>query len=77
MRERSHDQRLRSRFRLGRKYGKAHSDCQEALDNWYKFAQKADWSSGGIESDRRVIKSQCYTQITALLGDNCVYANHY
>ncbi|MFB2979824.1 type II toxin-antitoxin system HigB family toxin [Microseira sp. BLCC-F43] len=32
-------------YRRLREYGKTHSDCQEALDNWYKVAQKADWSS--------------------------------
>ena len=32
-------------YRRLREYGKTHSDCQEALDNWYKVAQKADWSN--------------------------------
>lgn len=32
-------------YRRLREYGKTHSDCQESLDNWYKVAQKADWSN--------------------------------
>jgi mRNA interferase HigB len=32
-------------YRRLREYAKTHSDCQAALDNWYKVTQKADWSN--------------------------------
>ncbi|KAM3099386.1 type II toxin-antitoxin system HigB family toxin [Phormidesmis sp. 146-35] len=28
-----------------REFGKRHADCQNALDNGYKVASKADWSN--------------------------------
>ncbi|MEH1979239.1 type II toxin-antitoxin system HigB family toxin [Nostoc sp.] len=32
-------------FRILREYAENHSDCQEALSNWYKIATKAKWSN--------------------------------
>ncbi|WP_298909986.1 type II toxin-antitoxin system HigB family toxin [uncultured Nostoc sp.] len=32
-------------YRSLRKYIESHADCREALDNWYKVANKADWSN--------------------------------
>ncbi|MEH2422715.1 MAG: type II toxin-antitoxin system HigB family toxin [Nostoc sp.] len=32
-------------YRSLRKYTESHADCREALDNWYKVANKADWSN--------------------------------
>jgi len=32
-------------YRCLREYGEKHADCCEALDNWYKIAQKANWSN--------------------------------
>ena len=32
-------------YRRLREYAEKHSDCRDSLDNWYKIASKADWSS--------------------------------
>ncbi|MEH2238140.1 type II toxin-antitoxin system HigB family toxin [Nostoc sp.] len=32
-------------FIILREYAENHSDCQEALSNWYKFANKAKWTN--------------------------------
>lgn len=32
-------------YRRLREYAQKHSDCRESLDNWYKIASKADWST--------------------------------
>lgn len=32
-------------YRRLREYGEKHADCFEVLDNWYKIAQKANWSN--------------------------------
>ncbi|MEH1857540.1 MAG: type II toxin-antitoxin system HigB family toxin [Nostoc sp.] len=32
-------------FRILREYAENHSDCQEALSNWYKLTTKAKWSN--------------------------------
>lgn len=31
--------------RILREYGKIHADSQEALNNWYQVASKANWSN--------------------------------
>ena len=28
-----------------REFGEQHSDCRDALDNWFKVAKKVDWSN--------------------------------
>jgi mRNA interferase HigB len=33
------------RYRRMREYGDQHADCRDALENWFKVAQKADWSN--------------------------------
>ncbi|PSB15358.1 type II toxin-antitoxin system HigB family toxin [Phormidesmis priestleyi ULC007] len=32
-------------YRCLRDYGERHADCNEALDNWFRIASKADWSN--------------------------------
>lgn len=32
-------------YRRLREYGETHADCCEVLDNWFKVAQKANWSN--------------------------------
>ena len=32
-------------YRCLREYCEKHADCCDAVDNWYKIADKADWSS--------------------------------
>ena len=32
-------------YRRLREYETKHSDCREALDNWYRIASKANWSN--------------------------------
>jgi mRNA interferase HigB len=32
-------------YRRLREYGKKHADCIDALDNWFKVTQKADWKN--------------------------------
>ncbi len=32
-------------YRRLREYSETHADCCDTLDNWFKVAQKADWSS--------------------------------
>jgi mRNA interferase HigB len=32
-------------YRRLREFVEKHSDCREALDNWYRIAIKADWSN--------------------------------
>lgn len=32
-------------YRRLREFVEKHSDCREALDNWYRIASKADWSN--------------------------------
>ena len=32
-------------YRRLRDYGDQHADCRDALENWFKVAQKANWSN--------------------------------
>lgn len=32
-------------YRRLREYAEKHSDCRDSLDNWYKVASQADWST--------------------------------
>ena len=32
-------------FKILREYAENHADCEEALNNWYKIANKANWSN--------------------------------
>ena len=32
-------------YRCLRDYGEQHTDCNEALDNWFRIASKAAWSN--------------------------------
>ncbi len=32
-------------YRLLREFKVKHADCSDAIDNWYKVANKADWSN--------------------------------
>ncbi|NEO58512.1 MAG: type II toxin-antitoxin system HigB family toxin [Okeania sp. SIO3B5] len=32
-------------YRRLREYARKHNDCNDSLDNWYKVASKANWSS--------------------------------
>jgi mRNA interferase HigB len=32
-------------YRRLREFGEKHGDCRDALDSWFKVAQKADWSN--------------------------------
>jgi mRNA interferase HigB len=50
-------------FKILREYAGSHTDCQEALSNWYKVATKAKWSNL-VEVQKIFIKAEAVGNFT-------------